>query len=75
MSDNIRTLEEAKHTVGQVAMADLYGMSTAPEDKADNYPYNACAWRDSFPAEWYDELEEVIRFVYQNERLPEGDES
>ena len=67
----ITRLEEAKHKVAQVAMGDLYGMSEAPEDRPDNYPFNACAWRDSFPVEWYDELEEVIRFVYHNERTPD----
>lgn len=63
-------LAEAKVMVAHVAMADLLGYSTAPEGVADNYPFNACAWRDWFPSEWYDELEDVIVFVYHNERLP-----
>jgi hypothetical protein len=64
------TLEDAKVKVGKVAMGDLFGASEAPEGVADNYPFNACTWRDSFPLEWQDELEQVIRFVYHNERLP-----
>ncbi len=64
-------IHEAKQKVAQIAMGDLLGMSEPPEGVPDNYPFNACAWRDWFPARWYDELENVIRFVYRNERIPD----
>ncbi len=67
----MRPIEAAKRKIARIAMADLGGASVPPEGVADNYPFNACTWRDSFPTEWYDELEAVICFVYSNERLPE----
>ena len=63
-------LPEAKDKVARVAMGDLLGWSAPPEGVSDNYPFNACAWRDWYAPEWHDELEEIIRFVYHNERLP-----
>ena len=64
------TLTEAKEKVARVALADLLGASSPPEGVTDNYPFNACAWRDSYPVDWRDELEQVIRYVYHEERLP-----
>lgn len=63
-------IREAKLKVASVAMGDLYGGSEPPEGREDNYPFNACAWRDSYPEEWRDELEKVIRYVYRNEKIP-----
>ncbi len=63
-------LQDARDMVARVAMGDLLGMSEPPEGVQDNYPFNACAWRDWFAPEWRDELEDVIAFVYHNERLP-----
>lgn len=64
------TLQEAKEKVARVAMGDLLGASEPPPGRADNYPFNACTWRDSFPVEWRPVLEQVIRYVYHNEKLP-----
>lgn len=67
---SLTDMQEARLKVAQAAMGDLLGCSEAPEGKVDNYPFNACAWRDSFLAEYREELEEIIRFVYHNETLP-----
>ena len=63
--------ERAIHKVAQVAMADLIGTSEPPEGVPDQYPFNAVAWRKSLPAEWQDEAEEALVYVYHNERMPE----
>jgi len=66
---------EVKDMVGRVAMGDLVGASEPPEGVPDRYPFNACAWRDWFceeHSEWYDELDNVIAFVYHNERMPDN---
>lgn len=65
-----RVREEAIRKVAQVAMGDLLGASEPPEGIADNYPFNACAWRDSLPEERQADAEQAIRYVYQNEQLP-----
>lgn len=63
--------EQAIRHVAQVAMADLIGTSEPPDGADDQYPFNAVAWRKSLPADWQDEAEEALVFVYHNERMPE----
>ncbi|KKN17574.1 hypothetical protein LCGC14_0964400 [marine sediment metagenome] len=62
---------QAIRHVAQVAMGDLLGMSEPPDGVADQYPFNAVAWRKSLPEEWQREAEEALVFVYHNERMPE----
>ena len=67
-------MHAARQKVARVAMADLLGASTPPDGMTDNYPFNACAWRDYFTRvheEWYDSLDRIIDFVYHNERIPD----
>ena len=66
------TKQEALKKVACVAMADLFGCSEPPNGTPDSYPFNACRWRDTFPADWQHELEAVIRYVYHHEDIPEG---
>lgn len=60
------TLESAKKRAASIAFADLIGTS------GDGYPFAAVKFRKSLPAEWQDEVEDVVVFVYHNERKPEG---
>lgn len=61
---------EAIHKVAQVAMADLIGCSQPPDGVADQYPFNAVAWRKSLPSEWQEDAEAALCYVYHNERMP-----
>jgi len=47
-------LQEAVKMCAHVAMGDLIGLSHAPEGVEDNYPFNACAWRDWYVTEMPD---------------------
>ncbi len=69
-NSSIDKVQAIRH-VAQVAMGDLLGMSEPPDGVDDQYPFNAVAWRKSLPAEWQDEAEEALAFVYHNERMPE----
>ncbi len=70
MSSSEEKTQAIRH-VARVAMADLIGMSSPPDGVTDNYPFNAIAWKNSLPAEWQDEAEEALAYVYHNERMPE----
>ncbi|MFW6125519.1 MAG: hypothetical protein ACOC58_00275 [Chloroflexota bacterium] len=63
--------QEAMKKVAQVAMADLLGGSEPPPGMADNYPFNALAWKKTLPKEWQDDAERVITHVYHTETMPE----
>lgn len=65
------TKQEALKHIAGVAMCDLLGCSEPPEGKHDQYPFNAVAHREVLPKEWQAEAEEVLAFVYHNERWPE----
>jgi hypothetical protein len=64
------TLEEAKRVVGHIAMGDLMGASEAPPGVPDASPFNACRWRDAYPATYRAALEEVLAYVYHHDDLP-----
>ncbi len=64
------TLQEARKVIGAVAMGDLLGASEPPPGVPDNYPFNACKWRDAYPVTYKAALEEVLAFVYHNDDLP-----
>lgn len=61
----------AARKVARVAMGDLLGASEPPTGVADAYPFNAPAWRDTYPSHWRPMLERVIQYVYSEESIPQ----